>query len=78
MQFVPQDFPLTVSPSQVFLQLTREDMEPEVNSLRSVSESVLVNDMFASRDSVPDDLNSMYLGEKASKWPFKTVPFFLN
>ncbi|KAI7808566.1 uncharacterized protein abca12 isoform X2 [Triplophysa rosa] len=51
---------------EVFLQLTRDDMEPEVNSLPSVSESVLVNDLFASRDSIPDDINSMYLGEKAS------------
>ncbi|XP_052004328.1 uncharacterized protein abca12 [Xyrauchen texanus] len=51
---------------EVFLQLTRDDMEPERSGACSVSENVTVNDTFAYRDSIPDDLNSMYLGEKAS------------
>ncbi|XP_056610473.1 glucosylceramide transporter ABCA12 [Triplophysa dalaica] len=51
---------------EVFLELTQDNMEPDVNSLPSVSESVLVNDLFASSDSIADDINSMYLGEKAS------------
>ncbi|XP_065108171.1 uncharacterized protein abca12 [Paramisgurnus dabryanus] len=58
---------------EVFLQLTHDDMEPEVSSLHSVSESVVVTDMFASRDSIPDDLNSTYLGEKASLTGSSTV-----
>nr|XP_055071071.1 uncharacterized protein abca12 [Misgurnus anguillicaudatus] len=58
---------------EVFLQLTRDDMEPEVSSLHSVSESVVVNDMFASRESLSDDLNSTYLGEKASLTGSSTV-----
>ncbi|KAK2904797.1 hypothetical protein Q8A67_006596 [Cirrhinus molitorella] len=51
---------------EVFLQLTRDDMEPKESETWSVSESVIANDMYASRDSIPDDLNSTYLGEKAS------------
>ncbi|XP_016410236.1 uncharacterized protein LOC107741931 [Sinocyclocheilus rhinocerous] len=51
---------------EVFLQLTRDDLEPKERETWSVSESVIANDMFASRDSIPDDLNSTYLGEKAS------------
>ncbi len=51
--------------SQVFLQLTRDDLESNESETRSVSESV--NDMFVSGDSIPDDLNSTYLTEKASK-----------
>jgi len=42
-------------------------MEPRDSDTFSVSESVIVNDICASRDSIPDDINSMYLGEKASK-----------
>lgn len=45
-------------------------MEPIESETLSVSESVITNDMCASRDSIPDDINSMYLGEKASKWSF--------
>ncbi|XP_050975190.1 uncharacterized protein abca12 isoform X2 [Labeo rohita] len=58
---------------EVFLQLTRDDMEPKESETWSVSESVIANDMFASRDSIPDDLNSAYLGEKASLTGTSTV-----
>lgn len=58
--------------SQVFLQLTRDDLEPKESETWSVSESVMENDMFASRDSIPDDFNNTYLGEKASKWAVRT------
>ncbi|XP_052462839.1 uncharacterized protein abca12 isoform X15 [Carassius gibelio] len=51
---------------EVFLQLTRDNMEPTESETWSVSESVIANDMFASRDSIPDDLNNTYLGDKAS------------
>uniref|UniRef100_A0A8C2KUA2 ATP-binding cassette, sub-family A (ABC1), member 12 n=1 Tax=Cyprinus carpio TaxID=7962 RepID=A0A8C2KUA2_CYPCA len=51
---------------EVFLQLTRDDLEPKESETWSVSESVMENDMFASRDSIPDDFNNTYLGEKAS------------
>uniref|UniRef100_A0A8C2AL35 ATP-binding cassette, sub-family A (ABC1), member 12 n=1 Tax=Cyprinus carpio TaxID=7962 RepID=A0A8C2AL35_CYPCA len=40
--------------------------EPKESETWSVSESVMENDMFASRDSIPDDFNNTYLGEKAS------------
>uniref|UniRef100_A0A8C2E503 ATP-binding cassette, sub-family A (ABC1), member 12 n=1 Tax=Cyprinus carpio TaxID=7962 RepID=A0A8C2E503_CYPCA len=46
--------------------------EPTESESWSVSESVTANDIFASRDSIPDDLNSTYFGEKASKWAFMT------
>ncbi|XP_048050303.1 glucosylceramide transporter ABCA12 isoform X2 [Megalobrama amblycephala] len=58
---------------EVFLQLTRDDMEPTESETLSVSESVIMNDMCASRDSIPDDINSMYLGEKASLTGTSTV-----
>ncbi|KAG1952045.1 ATP-binding cassette sub-family A member 12 isoform X3 [Pimephales promelas] len=58
---------------EVFLQLTRDDMEPRDSDTFSVSESVIVNDICASRDSIPDDINSMYLGEKASLTGTSTV-----
>ncbi|XP_059356413.1 glucosylceramide transporter ABCA12-like [Carassius carassius] len=51
---------------EVFLQLTRDDLEPKESDTWSVSESVIANDMFASRDSIPDEFNNTYLGEKAS------------
>uniref|UniRef100_A0A9J7YRV5 ATP-binding cassette, sub-family A (ABC1), member 12 n=1 Tax=Cyprinus carpio carpio TaxID=630221 RepID=A0A9J7YRV5_CYPCA len=58
---------------EVFLQLTRDNMEPTESETWSVSESVTANDIFASRDSIPDDLNSTYFGEKASLTGTSTV-----
>uniref|UniRef100_A0A673IZB5 ATP-binding cassette, sub-family A (ABC1), member 12 n=1 Tax=Sinocyclocheilus rhinocerous TaxID=307959 RepID=A0A673IZB5_9TELE len=39
--------------------IIRYNMEPTESETWSVSESVIANDMFASRDSIPDDLNSV-------------------
>ena len=51
---------------QVFLQLTRDDLEPVEDRPCTVSES---------RDSLQDDANgSMYFGEKASKCFFFNYP----
>lgn len=61
---------------EVFLQLTRDDLEPKESETWSVSESVIENDMFASRDSLSEDSNSMYLGEKASLTGNSTVRGF--
>ncbi|XP_051999206.1 glucosylceramide transporter ABCA12-like [Xyrauchen texanus] len=63
---------------EVFLQLTRDDndMESERSGARSVSENVTVNDMFTSRESIPDDVNTMHLGEKASLTGKSTVSGF--
>ncbi|XP_067300426.1 uncharacterized protein abca12 isoform X2 [Pseudorasbora parva] len=58
---------------EVFLQLTQDDMDHKESETLSVSESVMVNDIYASRDSIPDDINSMYLGEKASLTGTSTV-----
>uniref|UniRef100_A0A4W4HCX6 ATP-binding cassette, sub-family A (ABC1), member 12 n=1 Tax=Electrophorus electricus TaxID=8005 RepID=A0A4W4HCX6_ELEEL len=50
---------------EVFLQLTREDLESAGNKACTVSESV--HHMTASLDSLPDDLSgSMYFGERTS------------
>ncbi|KAK7169397.1 hypothetical protein R3I93_005384 [Phoxinus phoxinus] len=57
---------------EVFLQLTQDDIEPRESDTFSVSESVMVNDMCASRDSIPDDINSI-LGERASLTGTSTV-----
>ncbi|XP_077071802.1 uncharacterized protein abca12 [Siphateles boraxobius] len=58
---------------EVFLQLTRDEMEPRESDTFSVSESVIVNDMCASRDSIPDDISSIHLGENASLTGTSTV-----
>ncbi|XP_030643482.1 ATP-binding cassette sub-family A member 12 [Chanos chanos] len=58
---------------EVFLQLTRDDLEHTEQRPWSVSESIM--DLAASRDSLPDDLaDSAYnLGEKASLTGASTV-----
>uniref|UniRef100_A0A8B9K932 ATP-binding cassette, sub-family A (ABC1), member 12 n=1 Tax=Astyanax mexicanus TaxID=7994 RepID=A0A8B9K932_ASTMX len=57
---------------EVFLQLTRDDLEPVKDRPSTVSETV--QDTAASRESLQDDLNSsMYLGERASLTGNSTV-----
>ncbi|XP_072542326.1 glucosylceramide transporter ABCA12 [Salminus brasiliensis] len=60
---------------EVFLQLTRDDLEQVEDRPCTVSESV--QEMAASRDSLQDDINSsMYFGEKASLTGNSTVSGF--